>query len=113
MSSTESGSAAERAVAEQLQRDGFHMRTVNWKTPIAEIDIVAERRGTIYFVEVKYRRTLSAGDGFAYITPTKLRHMTRAADAWVQAHGWHGPVELLAVAVTGYPGAYKIDMREI
>lgn len=112
-STTDIGNQAEQAVAEELVRQGYEIIGLNWKTPYAEIDIVAEKDKTMYFVEVKYRRTDSAGDGFDYITLTKLKHMQRAAEAWVGLHNWSGPYELRAAAVVGSSGSYEIDVRDV
>lgn len=113
MSTVSDGSRAEQAVAEELIRRGYKIIELNWKTKFAEIDIVAEKDGTLCFVEVKYRRTNVAGDGFDYITPNKLHHMRRAAEAYVLEYSWNEPYELLAAAISGSPESYELDVREI
>ena len=113
MNTTESGQEAEAAVAEQLATEGYKIIELNWKTPYAEIDVVAQKDKVMYFVEVKYRRSLAAGDGFDYITRDKLRHMTRAAESWVNQNNWNGEYELLAAAVIGSAGQYDMDIRPL
>lgn len=108
---TNIGNRAEEAVAEQLVRDGYQILDRNWKTSFAEIDIVAQKGGALYFVEVKYRKTLSAGDGFDYITVQKLRHMRRAAEAFVVQTGWRGEYLLLAASAIG--GMDRLDIQII
>lgn len=110
MNTTNTGNRAENLVAEELVRQGYEIIAQNWKTRAAEIDIVAQKSGCIYFVEVKFRRSDSAGDGFDYITPMKLRHMQRAAELWVQQNDWLYEYELLAAAVSGDG---SIDIRQI
>jgi putative endonuclease len=111
VSSVKIGNQAELAVAEELINRGYEILELNWRTKFAEIDILAKKDKTIYFVEVKYRHTESAGDGFDYITKQKLQHMKRAAEAWVLANNWHGEYQLLAAAVGN---EYKsLDIREI
>lgn len=110
MNTTNTGNHAENRVAEELVRQGYEIIARNWKTRAAEIDIVAQKSGCIYFVEVKFRRNDSAGDGFDYITPRKLQHMQRAAELWVQQNDWRGAYELLAAAVSG---AGDMDIRQI
>jgi putative endonuclease len=111
VSSVTVGSEAEEAAANYLKLNGFQIIDLNWRNRISEIDIIAKKGDSIYFVEVKYRRTNKAGDGFDYITHQKLRHMQRAAEAWVLTHQWQGEYQLVAAAV----GAdYKtIEIREI
>lgn len=106
---TTKGNYAEQAVSEELVRQGFSIVALNWKIKIAEIDIVCQKGDKMYFVEVKSRGSDRAGDGFDYITTQKLRHMTRAAEAWVQMYDWEGDYELLAASVVDG----NIDIREI
>ncbi len=113
MNTTQSGSLAENAVARELSRQGYEIVGQNWKTKIAEIDVIAKKHKTIYFVEVKYRKTEAAGDGFDYITSQKLRHMRRAAEAYIEFSGWEGEYTLLAASVVGDMADLSIDVREI
>lgn len=110
---TNIGNQAEQAVAERLARDGYEILDLNWKTNFAEIDIVAKKDNTLYFVEVKYRKTAGAGDGFDYITPQKLRHMRRAADAFVMNANWRGEYLLLAASVIGGMESLDIQIIEV
>jgi Holliday junction resolvase-like predicted endonuclease len=100
VSTTDIGNAAETAVAEQLARDGFSILDRNWKTKWCEVDIIASKDSTVWFVEVKYRSSNHFGDGLEYIGPQKLRHMQIAVDTWAGQHGYTGDVTLGAVAVT-------------
>lgn len=110
---TRIGNRAEQAVSEELSRQGYKIIELNWKTAYAEIDIVARKDTTMYFVEVKYRGSTQAGDGFDYITPRKLQHMSRAAELWVQQHDYPGSYQLLAAAVLGRSDGYLLDIREL
>jgi ribonuclease HII len=74
------GDAAETEVANFLARKGHEILDRNWKTRFCEIDIVSKKDDTIYFTEVKYRKQAHHGDGFAAITPKKLRQMKFAAE---------------------------------
>lgn len=113
MSTTATGNAAEDAVAAELRAQGYTVREQNWKTKFSEIDIVAEKDETLYFVEVKYRKTLTAGDGFEYITPAKLHHMQRAAESYVLSHGWTGEYVLLAASAVGEMSNLAIEIIEV
>ncbi|MBA2279332.1 YraN family protein [Candidatus Saccharibacteria bacterium] len=113
MSTVSDGNLAEEAVGHKLKTLGYKIIEQNWKTAYAEIDIVATKADTIIFIEVKYRRTDYAGDGFDYITSNKLNHIMRAARGWVQEHDWRGPYELMAASVLGNEPDYKIELRQI
>lgn len=79
VSTTDIGNAAEQQAAEELVRQGFTIVQRNWKTKWCEIDIIASKDATIWFVEVKYRATTKFGDGLEYIGNKKLRHLQLAA----------------------------------
>ncbi len=110
---TSTGNRAEQAVAEALVRQGYQILMLNWKTRFAEIDIVAQKGTTLYCIEVKYRQNTAAGDGFDYITPQKLRHMQRAAEAWVMDYDWRGEYTLLAASAVGPLDDPAVDIREV
>lgn len=101
MSTTESGRKAERAAALYLEMRGYKILEQNWRRVQAEVDIVAEKDGSIYFVEVKYRASGQQGSGLDYITGSKLRKMQRGANLWVEETRWRGPYQLAAVEVAG------------
>lgn len=83
---TSIGNAAESEVCRYLQKQKYTIIDRNWKTKWCEIDIIAERKGIVHFIEVKYRKNDSAGGGLAAITPKKLRQMKFAAELWLTRH---------------------------
>lgn len=105
-----SGADAESAAANYLAENGFEIIDTNWKTKWCEIDIVAKKGNVMYFVEVKYRSSVSQGGGFDYITNKKLQQMKRAADSWVLLNKWQGEYVLSAAEASG--DDYKIEFIE-
>lgn len=101
MSTTDTGKRAEAAAAAFLEQKGCSIIMRNWRTRMCEIDIVAKRGDTVYFCEVKYRRTRNQGSGLDYVTPKKLQQMRFAAESWVHKHGYTGLYQLAAVEVAG------------
>ena len=73
-------------MAVALARHGCAILERNWRTRWCEIDIVAEYQNVIRFVEVKYRRTGSYGDGYTAITTDKQQRLQRAALSWLKHH---------------------------
>lgn len=99
MNTTSLGRAAEAAVSEHLAATGYRIIATNWRRPICEIDIVAQKDKVIYFVEVKYRTKSRQGSGLDYITPKKLKQMRFAAEIWVSENDWRGDYRLMAAEV--------------
>lgn len=101
MNSFDTGRKAEKAASTYLEMRGYKVLERNWRRPRCEIDIIAEKDGTIYFVEVKYRRGNDQGGGLEAITPTKLKQMRYAATSWLVETKWRGPSQLAAIELTG------------
>lgn len=101
MSNHATGHAAEVRAAKYLNNHQFKIAELNWKTRYCEIDIVAEKDETTWFIEVKYRKNALQGFGYEYITAKKLKQMHFAAEMWVQMHDWKGDYQLAVVSIDG------------
>jgi len=81
----ELGQIAEDHAARYLASRGYRIRDRNFRLGSGpEVDIVAERKEVLVFVEVKSR---SAVDGFSprnQVTPWKQRQIIRAASMYLQ-----------------------------
>jgi Holliday junction resolvase-like predicted endonuclease len=99
MTTTSIGRAAEQAAGEELTRRGYEIAAFNWRTRTCEIDIVAKRDNCVHFVEVKYRHADLQGPGLDYVTKSKLRQMTFAAEEWAHENRWNGDMNLAAIEV--------------
>lgn len=94
------GDASENVATEELKRRGHTILERNWRTKWCEIDIISMLDNTLYFTEVKHRRNNASGDGFAAVTPTKLKQMTFAAELYAMKHPGYD-MRLSVVATTG------------
>jgi ribonuclease HII len=83
------GNLAESHTVNHLISNGHTILHRNWHTKLCEIDIISQRAHTIYFTEVKYRRTATHGDGLSAITPEKLRRMHFAATTFMNTTTFH------------------------
>ncbi len=80
------GRAGEDRAVTYLTGDGYRIIARNWRCPQGEIDIVAERDGTLVVVEVKTRRSDAFGHPFEAIDKRKAARLWRVAMAWLAAH---------------------------
>jgi len=72
--------------ARYLASRGYRIRERNYRAPGgAEVDIVAEHRGTLVFVEVKSRSSTDFAQPHESVTPAKQRQIARAASAYLAA----------------------------
>jgi putative endonuclease len=100
----EKGQSGESVAAEFLQRrKGFAIVARNWRNPQdcrEEIDLVAQDREILVFVEVKTRRRGSRVPGFFAVDRGKRKILRRAAQAYLRA---------LAIK----PRTFRLDVVEI
>jgi putative endonuclease len=75
------GLSAESRAAMLLIAKGYRILARRWKTPFGEIDIVARRRRTLVFVEVKARE--HADDAAEAVTERGKRRIIAAAELWL------------------------------
>jgi putative endonuclease len=86
------GLSAEARAAAWLMAKGYRILAKRFRTPYGEIDIVAQRRNLLAFVEVKARASL---DEAAYaVTPRTQRRIIDAAQAWLMTHPEHADFEM-------------------
>ncbi|NKB20382.1 MAG: YraN family protein [Alphaproteobacteria bacterium] len=78
------GRWAETLAVIMLRLKFYRILARRYRCPVGEIDIVAVRRKTIVFVEVKARRTVE--QAMESVTSRQQQRITRAATAFLQSH---------------------------
>lgn len=107
------GNVSEDVANTYLEKNGFRVLERNWKTRVCEIDIVAEKNGVWYFVEVKHRRSERQGGGLAAITPRKLAQMKFAARVYAHYRRADDADMRLVVISTSGSSPQVIDYIEL
>ncbi len=80
------GDSAERVAALHLEQNGYRLLARNVRTRYGEIDLIAEDKDGIAFVEVKARRTRAHGAPEEALTPRKQLKLVQLADAFIAEH---------------------------
>ena len=81
------GHRGEALAAWYLRLKLYQIIASRYKTAVGEIDLVAERFGTLVFVEVKARRTADGeGEALAAVNQRRIAH---AAELWLARHPRH------------------------
>jgi len=78
----ETGSTGEAMAADWLTKKGYVIREVNWRYRHWEVDIIAEKKDTLHFIEVKTRRSTRYGNPEDAITRLKFKHLQDAAEQY-------------------------------
>jgi putative endonuclease len=80
------GAQWENAVLTHLTRNGLALLTRNFSCRLGELDLIMRDRDCVVFVEVRYRRSPTRGDGVASIGKAKRAKLVRAAQVYLLAH---------------------------
>ena len=79
----ELGRIAEDHAARYLRSKGYRILQRNYRTPRGEIDIIAEHRDALVFVEVKSRTSTEDFEPRDSVTPGKQHRIAMAAATYV------------------------------
>jgi putative endonuclease len=109
------GRAAEEAAARYLQRRGWHVLDRNVRIGRGELDLIARRGPVLAFVEVKARRSASAGAPEDAVTPRKRRQIARLAGLWLALRPWalNGVTDVRFDIVAVDAGATPASVRHL
>ena len=80
------GGEKERIAGRYLEQKGFRILEFNYRTRMAEIDIVARDGDSFVFVEVKYRKDISDGHPLEAVNARKQRRIRMAALYYLEDH---------------------------
>jgi putative endonuclease len=81
------GEIGERVAERWLRRHGWRIVQRRFRNGHRDIDLVAERDGTVVFVEVKARHGDAFGDPVEAVHWRKQRELSRSALVWIDRHG--------------------------
>jgi len=84
------GALGERVAARWLAHKGWWIRDRRFRSGHRDIDIIAQRRELVAFVEVKARSGARFGDPVEAVNWEKQRELRRSAQVWVSRYGLPG-----------------------
>lgn len=82
-----------------LAKRGYKIVNRNLKISYKEIDIIAEDKNVLVFVEVKTRTSNYLGDGSEAMNQQKNHNLVRAAELYLYFHEWPGEVRMDVILV--------------
>jgi putative endonuclease len=80
------GIKGENLAVKFLKEKGYRIIERNYKTPIGEIDIIAQDGNTIVFIEVKTRTDEFFGQPFEAVNKKKRRKLKNVALLYLKRH---------------------------
>ncbi|MFN7972868.1 MAG: YraN family protein [Acidobacteriota bacterium] len=91
----------ERKARGYLERRGYLTLEVRFRAKVGEVDLVMQDGEAIVFVEVKTRRSLSAGEPEEAVTPKKIDRIAAGATVYLKARRLaHREARIDVVSVT-------------
>jgi putative endonuclease len=86
MNRKDTGILGEKLAKQFLKKKGYRIREQNFKCKYGEIDIIAEKKGYLVFVEVRTKRTKEFGSPEESVTPTKKQKLINLAFSYINEH---------------------------
>ena len=77
------GRFGENAAADYLRKQHYKIIGANFSCRFGEIDLIAENRESIVFVEVKTRKSAGFAEAREFVTASKQRRLTATAELWL------------------------------
>jgi putative endonuclease len=86
MKRRETGIRGEKLACEFLGQNGYKILETNYRCPGGEIDIIAQQRDTLVFIEVRTKTSRMFGGPEESITPVKAARLRALAAHYGQNH---------------------------
>lgn len=106
------GQKGEDLAVEFLEKSGYKIRNRNWKSGKNEIDIIAENKYFIVFVEVKTRTDNYQMHPVTAVTNDKQRTLIFAANSYIQIYNIDKESRFDVVTVISNGNTFDIDHIE-
>ncbi len=100
MKRRETGILGEKLAGDFLGKNGYSIIETNYRCPAGEIDIIAQQRDTLVFIEVRTKKSRRFGTPEESITPAKMEKLRTVAAHYGQNR-------------SNLPAAWRIDVVAI
>ena len=115
MDRQEVGRLGEKLAQRFLKRRGYRVRETNFHCREGEIDIVAQQRDCLVFIEVRTRSSLDFGTPEESITRAKKERLIASALTYIDTHqnlpsSWR--IDVVAIEVDDKGKAKRIELIE-
>lgn len=93
------GAIGERLAREYLLSKGYAILKTNYRVGNAEVDIIAEHKKQVVFVEVKSRHQTQFGNPEIAVNREKRSNMKRVARSYIEKHKLKGEVRFDIISI--------------
>lgn len=106
------GKAGEELAIGHLKKNGYDILEVNWRKASLEVDIIAQKGGTLVIVEVKSRSTNYFGEPEEFVSKTKQKNLINAANSYILQKNLEAETRFDIISVLFKGGQHKIHHIE-
>ena len=113
MKRKDTGILGEKLAKDFLKKRGYHIKETNYRCPEGEIDIVANHKDHLVFIEVRTKTSPEFGSPEESITPTKRKRLRAIASHYRQTHNDLPPlwrIDVVAVELNQTGKLSRIDL---
>ena len=109
------GALGEKLAREFLKKKGYRIRELNYKCKHGEIDIIAEKKGYLIFVEVRTKTSKEFGSPEESMTQLKKEKLVKVGLSYISAHqnlpsSWR--IDFVAVELDQVGKATRMELIE-
>ena len=109
------GKWGEEKAAEFLQKKKYKLLSAGYRTRYGEIDLIAQQKNTVVFVEVKLRKSADFARAMEYVDIHKQQRLRSTAELWLDENNTDLPCRFDVVEVyapEGEKGSIRINHIE-
>ena len=115
MNRQEVGKLGEKLAKKFLKKRGYHIHETNFRCREGEIDIIAQQKDYLVFIEVRTKSNLDFGTPEESITRNKKEKLIASALTYTQTHqnlpsSWR--IDIVAIEVDQKGKAKRIELIE-
>ncbi len=109
------GHRGEWLAAQRLKALGYTIRERNWRCPVGELDIVAEKDGVLIFVEVRTRHGDRFGTPEESINKRKQAKLLETSQTYLEEHreedrNWR--IDVVAIEIGKHNEVVRMEVIE-
>ena len=115
MKRKDTGNLGEKLASEFLRGRGYDIIETNYRCREGEIDIVADDRGCLVFVEVRTKKSIQFGSPEESITPAKMQRLVASSSRYRQTHSNLPPswrIDVVAIELDSEYQPRRIELIE-
>jgi putative endonuclease len=116
MKRKETGDLGEKLAGKFLRKNGYRICGTNYRCPHGEIDIIAEKKDYLVFIEVRTKRSNQFGTPEESVTYSKKKKLKASALAYMDAYplrpGQFWRIDFVAVELDRDDKATRIELIE-